>query len=102
MIRSMLEEWGHIVSECSDGAAAVEMYRRCSPDMVLMDIEMRPVDGITATKLITRFDPKAEITIVTQYGDEDSREEALKAGAHHFVLKENLVELKKLIQTALT
>ena len=102
MIRSMLEEWGHVVSECSDGASAVEMYRRHSPDMVLMDIEMRPVDGITATKLITRFDPRAKVTMVTQYGDNDSREEAMKAGAHHFILKENLIELKKLIQTALT
>jgi CheY-like chemotaxis protein len=97
MIKSLLGEPGTDVFECADGDAAVEMYDQLHPDCVLMDVEMEPMDGITATRKIKAAHPEARIVIVTNYGDRRTREAAEKAGADEFVDKENLLDIKDLM-----
>jgi DNA-binding NarL/FixJ family response regulator len=85
------------IEECGDGAEALDAYHRCLPDWVLMDIEMDQVDGITATREILLWYPRARVVIVSKYDDDQTREAARKAGACGYVLKENLMAIRELL-----
>ena len=97
MIKTVMSKFPHEFIECSDGEEAVRAFRQFRPDYTFMDVEMKPMDGLTATKKIKSIDPGARIIIVTNYGDKRTREAARLAGAEGFVLKENLLEVQKLI-----
>ncbi len=86
------------VIECGDGRDALKLYQQHQPDWVLMDINMKEVNGIEATVSITSSDPTAKVIIVTDYGDKSFRRAAKEAGAHSFVAKENLSELESIIR----
>jgi CheY-like chemotaxis protein len=86
------------IHECADGAEALEAYIAHRPDFVLMDIQMKPVDGITAARRIKAADPAARIIIVTDYDQADLREAARQVGACAFVAKDNLLELVPLLE----
>jgi CheY-like chemotaxis protein len=98
MIRSLVEDHDANVTECSDGQAAIEMFERHLPDWVLMDINMRPMDGLTAMRAILEKHPDARIVIVSQHQDARTRETSLAMGAHAFVGKEDLMSLRDLIK----
>jgi len=68
-----------------------------APIWVLMDVEMNPMDGITATFKIREHFVAARILIVTQYDDSEMRAAARAAGALGYVLKDNLFELRRLL-----
>ena len=89
------------VCECADGADALSAYEEQDPDVVLMDIRMKEVDGITAAKRIHAANPAAKIVMVTDYDDDALREAALAAGACGYVLKDNLLDLVRLMEAAL-
>jgi DNA-binding NarL/FixJ family response regulator len=63
-----------------------------------MDIQMRGLDGIAATGAIVSAAPGARVVIVTQHDEPDLREAAARAGACGYVLKENLLALKPLLE----
>lgn len=98
MIRSLLEEIDTDFVECSNGAAAVAAYDDLLPDLVLMDINMHPVDGLTALRTILTKHPEARITIISQHQDARTRDTALAMGAYAFVGKEDLMSLRDLIR----
>ena len=93
LIKSVLAE----VWECSDGSQALEDYTAHRPDWVLMDIEMKDVDGIDATRQIRAAFPDARIVIVSNYDSDELRAAASTAGACGYVVKENLIELRRLL-----
>lgn len=93
VIRSVVSRLAEQIYECEDGADAQAAYLQHQPDFVLMDISMKGVDGLTATRQIRKADPRARVVIVTNYDEQDLREEASRAGACGYVLKENLLEL---------
>jgi len=97
MIRSFVEEIDGDVIEAIDGSTAVEAYERHRPDWVLMDINMRPLDGLTAMRAILEKHPDARIVVVSQHQDARTRSTALAMGAHSFVGKEDLMSLRDLI-----
>ncbi|MBI5216728.1 MAG: response regulator transcription factor [Ignavibacteriae bacterium] len=84
--------------ECANGNEAVKAYDLFHPDFVLMDIEMKGMNGIDATRIIKRKYHDAKICIVTNYSDALLTKAARDAGAVGYVLKENLHELRKFIQ----
>ena len=86
------------VEECDDGADALAAYERHRPDWVFMDIEMSRTDGITATRDITRAFPVAKVLIVSKHDDEGLRAAAHTAGARGYVLKENLIAVRGLLE----
>jgi CheY-like chemotaxis protein len=99
MIKDLIEDLASVIHECSDGAEALAAYTACHPDLVFMDIVMKEVDGITATRQITTANPGARIVIVTNHDDPELRNAAERAGAWGYVLKENLLEVRRLFQT---
>jgi DNA-binding NarL/FixJ family response regulator len=81
-----------VVGEASDGAHAVRLARQTRPDLVLMDIRMPGVDGLTATRQIAR-DPElaaVRIVVLTTFELDEYVAEALRAGAAGFLLKTTL------------
>ena len=99
-IKSLVADLADGFCECADGAAACAAHAEHRPDLVLMDIAMTPMDGITATRAIIAADPSARIVIVTGYDDKQLRSAAREAGACGYVLKENLLEVRGLLQSA--
>ena len=85
--KKLLTQLGHDVTEAATGTQAVEAYKANRPDMVLLDITMPDMDGITALKEIRQFDPDARVAMVTAMGQQSMVMEALKAGARDFVIK---------------
>lgn len=96
-IRHVVGEFAGEIVECVDGAEALAAYRKHSPDWVLMDVEMREKDGLTATREICAKFSNAKIVIVTKHGDAEMREAARAAGACGFVVKENLLSLREIL-----
>lgn len=97
MIRSFVEEIDSDVIEAIDGSTAIAAYELHQPDWVLMDINMRPMDGLTAMRVILDRHPEARVVVVSQHQDARTRSTALAMGAHSFVGKEDLMSLRDLI-----
>jgi CheY-like chemotaxis protein len=85
------------ITECADGSEALAAYEAHRPDVVLMDIAMQTIDGLTATATITAAHPEAQVVIVSNYDEIDLRAAALRAGACGYVTKQNLLELTPLL-----
>ena len=102
MIRSIIEDLDGDFCECADGRDALAAYALCHPQWVLMDLAMREMNGLDATRqIIARF-PEANIAIVTGYDDDGLRHAAKLAGASGYFIKENLFELRRLFTPATT
>ena len=99
MTRFFLRDLAIDFEECADGADALQCYEKTRPDWVLMDWEMRRMNGLAATREIIGKYPQAKILIITQHDDEQLKEAAQKAGAKGFILKENLLDLRRQILT---
>lgn len=96
-IAEMVSGLGMTIHEASDGAEAVNLFAAELPDWVLMDLRMKPVDGLSATAQIKAHSPEARVVIVSQYDDAALREAAGRVGACGYVLKENLYELSGIL-----
>jgi DNA-binding NarL/FixJ family response regulator len=77
-----------VAGEASDGHEAVERYAALRPDVVLMDLRMPRMDGVTAIQLIRASDAHARIVVLTMYEGDVDIHRALSAGAIGYVLKE--------------
>jgi CheY-like chemotaxis protein len=95
LIGKVVGDLADAIRECSDGAEALAAYRQCQPDLVLMDIEMRRMDGLAATREIMAAYPEAKVVIVSRHGDQQTRAAARAAGACGYVLKENLLDVRR-------
>jgi DNA-binding NarL/FixJ family response regulator len=79
-----------LAGEATEGAEAVELYARHRPDVVLMDLQMPGMDGITAIRAIRARDPQARIVVLTTYQGDVQALQAFQAGAHGYLLKSML------------
>lgn len=86
-LRDTLESHGYEVHEASNGEEAIVRYIEVNPDVVLMDILMPKMDGISAIRNIVNNDPDAKIIAVTAVGKSGLEAECVKAGASSFILK---------------
>jgi CheY-like chemotaxis protein len=101
LIRRATSDMADQIFECEDGADALAAYVEHRPDLVLMDVRMPRMDGLTATRLLVSHDPNAKIVIVTDYNDDGLRAAAREAGACGYGLKHNLTELDTVLQEVL-
>ncbi|MGE5748459.1 MAG: response regulator [Gemmatimonas sp.] len=79
-----------VVAEAANGEEAIEAYARLHPDIVLMDLRMPVMDGLTATRAILAEDPDARIIVLTTYDGDEDIHRALAAGARGYLLKDML------------
>jgi len=100
LIRRMIDDLVVSVYECAGGQEAVELYRRLQPDLVLMDLRLEGVDGLSAARTIRDSFPEARLVIVTSYDALDLREAAREAGAMDYVVKDDLSSLRAIVKRA--
>ncbi|BDZ62809.1 transcriptional regulatory protein DegU [Demequina sediminis] len=88
-LRMILESEGDIsvVAEATSGTEAARIVAAHSPDVVLMDVRMPGMDGLTATREVLAAHPDSRIVILTTFDDDEYVYEALRAGASGFLLK---------------
>jgi two-component system, NarL family, response regulator LiaR len=90
-----------LVGEASDGAEAVQMVSLQKPDVVLMDLMMPGVDGVTATREIHQKYPKVKVIVLTSFSEQAMVQGALQAGAIGYLQKNvSAVELANAIRSA--
>jgi DNA-binding NarL/FixJ family response regulator len=77
-----------VVAECADGDEVGAAVREHSPDVVVMDIRMKRVDGVEATKQLRRSDSSPPVIVLTTFDDDELLSGALRAGAAGFQLKD--------------
>jgi two-component system chemotaxis response regulator CheY len=86
-LNKILSAEGYEVFQAENGIKAVAAYQEFHPEVVLMDVTMPEMDGLTALKEIIRLDPKAKVVMLTALGQESVVLEAVKSGAKDFVVK---------------
>jgi DNA-binding NarL/FixJ family response regulator len=99
LLKQLLSDLAEVIVECADGQQAVAAYAAEQPDWTLMDLRMERLGGIEATRRIRAAWPEARILIVTEYDDQHWRAAAQQLGACGYVLKENLLDLRRLLAT---
>ncbi|WP_433330761.1 response regulator [Spirillospora sp. CA-294931] len=89
-LRRILEADGGIsvIAEASNGAEAVSTAARCRPDVVLMDVRMPGMDGLTAAERIAAAPPAPKVIMLTTFDLDEYVHQALRAGAVGFLLKD--------------
>ncbi len=77
-----------VVGECSDGAAALAAVAQLRPAVVVMDVRMKGMDGVEATRRLRDLQDPPPVLILTTFDDDEILSDALRAGAAGFVLKD--------------
>ena len=86
--RSMEENGFDVVGEAADGAEAVQLAQSLQPDVVLMDVSMPNLDGVEATRQISRLVPDAQVVMLTMHADGEVMARAIQAGAIGYLVKD--------------
>lgn len=81
-----------IVAECADGSEVVAALEATPADVVVMDLRMRQVDGIAATRLVRAFPSAPPVLVLTTFDEDELVSGALRAGAAGFILKDSPAE----------
>jgi DNA-binding NarL/FixJ family response regulator len=92
-----LEPDMEVVGQACNGAEAVELTRLLRPDVVLMDLHMPVKGGVAATREITQALPSTQVLVLTTLDDDETVFEAVRAGAHGYLLKD--AEEDELLET---
>ena len=97
-LRELLQESGYnVVAEAGDGFDAVEACKKHHPDLVLMDIKMPYLDGLSASRLIIEENLADAVVLLTAYGEKEFVEEAKAIGISGYLVKP--INTKSLIPT---
>ena len=86
-IVAVLKRMGHDVNAAANGKLGLEAWELTKPDLVLTDLKMDKVDGMTVLRTIREKDPEALVMIVTAFGSIERAVEAMKEGAFDFIPK---------------
>jgi two-component system response regulator PilR (NtrC family) len=102
LLAIMLRQAGYDVSVADGGEAAIETLKTESFDLVVTDLRMRKVDGLTVLKTVKEHAPRTVVLVVTAYASTETAVEAMKLGAYDYVTKPfKLDELKVTVANAL-
>jgi DNA-binding NarL/FixJ family response regulator len=90
-----------VVAAAGDGQQAIALTAEHDPDVVLMDLGMPRIDGVTATSHIRREHPRTQVVVLTTFADDDAVLAALRAGAIGFLTKDaGRTEIARALHTA--
>ena len=88
VLKDLVEKAGfRVVGEASDGEEALKMYDEKRPDVVLLDITMPKMDGLTALRKILEMDPQAKVIMCSALGQQRLILQAIQLGAKDFIVK---------------
>ena len=88
LLRDLVEKAGfRVVGEASNGEEALQMFQDKRPDVVLLDITMPKMDGLTALKKILEIDPNANVIMCSALGQQRLIVQAIQMGAKDFIVK---------------
>ena len=87
-----------VVGTGNDGTEAVALYEREKPDILLMDIQMKPMSGLEAAEQILEKDREAKILFLTTFSDDEYIVRALRMGAKGYLLKQNFESILPALQ----
>ena len=87
MLEAVIQPTGFSTAFATDGEKALARYKQEKFDLVLADIDMKPMDGITLLKQLKQYDPSAVVVIMTAYASTESAIQALKFGAFDYLQK---------------
>jgi DNA-binding NarL/FixJ family response regulator len=76
-----------LIGEAENGAMFLEMLKKATPDVVLMDIQMPVMDGIEATEKALKIDPSLKILVISMFGEEEYVYSMVEKGVSGFILK---------------
>ena len=93
-VRTILEDQSDlvVVGTATDGAMAIELTKNLRPDIIIMDITMPKMNGIVATKIITREAPYAKVIALSMYVERHFIAKMLSAGARGYLRKDSAAE----------
>jgi len=94
MLKELLSELTNSFLEVENGIEAVQKSKQFNPGLIIMDIEMPKMDGITAAKEILKHDETAKILFLTSFADELHRRKVFEFNGSGIFSKEKLIELK--------
>ena len=97
LLRNTLSHVASDFAECSDGGEAVAAFEREHPDWTIMDVAMKPMDGLEATRRIKALAPDARILVLTQHDLPGIRRAAHDAGAFAFFSKDHLAQIEQVL-----
>lgn len=102
MLEAVIHPLGYKTASASDGEKGLARYKAEKFDLVLADIDMKPMDGISMLKQIKLHDPGAVVIIMTAYASAESAIQALKFGAYDYLQKPfKVAELKEALRRGL-
>jgi DNA-binding NarL/FixJ family response regulator len=88
-----------LIGEAENGAVFLEMLKKVSPDVVLMDIQMPVMDGIEATERALKHDPSLKILVISMFGEEEYVYSMVEKGVAGFILKTSgILDLERAIK----
>ncbi|MDI6716278.1 MAG: response regulator [Actinomycetota bacterium] len=87
IIKLLTENGYQVIGEAGNGEEAVSKYQQLRPDLVIMDITMPIMDGITAINEIKKLDDSAKVIVCSAMGQQNMVIQAIKSGAKDYVLK---------------
>jgi CheY-like chemotaxis protein len=102
LIREAIGSAACAILECANGREAVQQCDEFRPDVITMDLQMGPVNGLEATRRILARHPGTHIIVVTQSSFSVLRGAAFESGARHFVTKDDLSELRRIVSNMAT
>jgi DNA-binding NarL/FixJ family response regulator len=99
-LKTLINSFGHceVIAEASNGVEFLELLDFITPDIVLLDISMPVMDGLTAITLALEKQPNLKIIVLSMYGEEEYYHKMSNAGAKGFLLKDSTIDE---VQTAL-
>ena len=86
--RALIEAGFNIVGEASDGEEGVNLVNELSPEIVILDITMPVMDGLTALKIIKKSKPDTKVIMLTMHGESSVVSQAISLGASGFITKD--------------
>lgn len=86
--------------ECSDGYEAILRFGEFRPDWAVLDFNMSPVDGLTATESIKKQFPEARVLLITLHDGDDLKDAVARAGGTAYVRKEYLIQARDIIRAS--
>lgn len=90
-LKTIVESRGiNVLGVGYSGIQAIDLFKKSSPDVVLMDIRMNDMSGIDATREILKIDNNAKILLITTFQDDEYIREALSLGCKGYILKQNI------------